>query len=135
MRHPFDGLIVPEREEPSSDRTGQNHGASSGARSSRRSFLGVFAAALAGIGGLVAASEASAQRGWVVGPRGRFGPHPPRFGGHPPRGHGGYPPGLGRRVTTLALGEEGARGYRPRYGRRIITTQALGEESGRWYRY
>ena len=121
MRHPFDGIIHPDSEEPAgsvpetaapADDTDQ--------RSTRRSFLGALSAVLGGAAGLFASGEAFAQRGWVTtqalgeeGGRGR--PYPPGLGGSPPPGHGGIPPGHRRRVTTQALGEEGGRRFRRGY--------------------
>lgn len=119
MRHPFDGIIHLDGMEPSGPGTAAPAGDAE-RPSTRRSFLGALTAIVGGAAGLLAASEASAQRGFVTtqalgeeGGRGR--PYPPGLGGYPPPGHGGIPPGHRRRVTTQALGEEGGRRFRRGY--------------------
>lgn len=116
MRHPFEGIIVPEP----ADEEGTEH------RPSRRSFFARCAAGAAGVAVALLGRSASAQPFCGTGPG--YGPGPV-YGPGP--GYGiGYGPG---RATTLAFGEEGGGIIHrpPRYRRPPVTTYALGEEGNR----
>ena len=65
MRHPFDGIIHLDGMEPSGPGTAAPAGDAE-RPSTRRSFLGALTAIVGGAAGLLAASEASAQRGFVT---------------------------------------------------------------------
>lgn len=137
MRHPFDGLIVPENQPDISASVPDVSSNSVELSATRRSALGLIGALVGAAAGLFGTREAAAQSGRVttqaLGEEGGYprpGPRPPGHGGYPPPGHGGYPPGHRRRATTLMTGEEGGRGNQ---GDRV-TTYALGEEGGRWRR-
>jgi hypothetical protein len=67
MRHPFDGIIHPDGVEPSGSGSETAAPAGDAERpSTRRSFLGALTAIVGGAAGLLASSEAFAQRGWVT---------------------------------------------------------------------
>lgn len=107
MRHPFAGVIAPERK--TTDQPAEQ------VKSSRRGFFGLVAGTLAAAtcGLLGSGSEAEAQRATTLA-----------------LGEEG-----GRRATTRALGEEGGRvstrAFGEEGGGRRPTTLALGEEGGR----
>ncbi|MFO0877298.1 MAG: hypothetical protein U0840_07970 [Gemmataceae bacterium] len=110
MRHPFDGINEPER-------------------SSRRSWLGGFAAALLGLvaGRTAQGAAPPARKESLADANPEPGPRPStkalgEEGGQKPTQRKGED---GGRPSTKALGEEG--GVRPPVQ---ITTLALGEEGG-----
>ena len=157
MRHPFDGLELPE-ETPAARHQIDGGMCANAAPPSRRSF---FRTVLAGGAGLLAAvfgGRAMAQgtryydspsgSGWSYGPSGGWHGERGRVTTYALGEEMGGPPGGGwrdyprhrdpYRYTTYALGEESGSRHRPRYhhhppyGSGWATTMALGEEGGRY---
>lgn len=162
MRHPFDGIIMPEQSEDPR-RIDMGEGMSVGRTTGRRRFLARVFGLMAGGAALGLSRQASAQ---VVGQGAMttqaVGEEGGGWSGGNWGGGGGYTTyALGEEgggtVTTYALGEEGSQpdgwhppqgGYyttqalyeeggwtppRRRYRRGRVTTYALGEEGGQWY--